>query len=146
LAVNANTGTAYVIWIDERWAPGVAWDIYSARGVLRQGVEEGGEERSTETGIRLEAVYPNPMLERASVRFVVRADMVICLAVYNVAGQKVCTLREGVIEEGVYDVRWDGRDQSGKEVRSGIYFVGLEWQELQRQDSQRLVQKLVKLQ
>ena len=144
LAVNSQTGTAYVIWSDERNNPRAAIDIYSARGVLRSGVEEKTKRLAGLNGLRLEAIYPNPMREKTSIRYALSKKGNVCLTVYNVAGQRVCTLREGVIEEGVHDVRWDGRDANGKEVKAGVYFIGLEW-DGHDEPGCRLVRQLVKL-
>ena len=45
--------------------------------------------------------------------------------VFNLAGQKVATLVEGARVAGTYTVRWDGRDDSGKELASGVYLYRL---------------------
>ncbi|MBI2502337.1 MAG: T9SS type A sorting domain-containing protein [Candidatus Latescibacteria bacterium] len=47
------------------------------------------------------------------------------LAVYNLAGQRVVRLAEGVREAGSYTVRWDGRDEQGHELASGVYLYRL---------------------
>ena len=44
---------------------------------------------------------------------------------YNSIGQQVATLAEGVREVGAYSVRWDGRDDSGNELGSGMYLYQL---------------------
>jgi flagellar hook assembly protein FlgD len=87
------------------------------------------------------------MLERVKVRYARPAETRIRLAVYNVAGQRVCTLREGVVTAaGKHEVEWDGRHQDGKEAGSGIYFVSLESKDMQTQEEKRFVQKVVKVQ
>ena len=48
------------------------------------------------------------------------------LQVYNALGQEVRTLVDGFQEMGVQAVVWDGRDTSGQEVSSGVYFYRLE--------------------
>jgi flagellar hook assembly protein FlgD len=47
------------------------------------------------------------------------------LKVYNILGQLVRTLVDEEKTPGNYDVVWDGKDDSGKEVSSGIYFYQL---------------------
>lgn len=44
------------------------------------------------------------------------------LAVYNVTGQKVKTLVDGYMNAGVHIIRWDGTNDRGEVVSSGIYF------------------------
>ncbi|MDZ7306648.1 MAG: T9SS type A sorting domain-containing protein, partial [candidate division KSB1 bacterium] len=50
------------------------------------------------------------------------------LAVYNILGQPVRTLMEGVRPAGEFQVTWDGRDNRGRQVASGVYFYRLEAQ------------------
>jgi hypothetical protein len=47
------------------------------------------------------------------------------LVIYNVLGQEVRTLVDGVKEAGYYTVTWDGRDGGGNDVSSGVYFYRL---------------------
>ncbi|NUO79739.1 T9SS type A sorting domain-containing protein, partial [candidate division KSB1 bacterium] len=48
------------------------------------------------------------------------------LAVYNILGRRVRTLVDGVQAAGEQRVTWDGRDDEGAAVTSGIYFYRLE--------------------
>ena len=41
-------------------------------------------------------------------------------------GQKVAVLLDGYMDKGYGEVTWDGADQSGRPVASGIYFYRLE--------------------
>ncbi len=44
------------------------------------------------------------------------------VAVYNVAGQRVRSLVSAHESQGVHEVSWDGRSESGMEAPSGVYF------------------------
>jgi flagellar hook assembly protein FlgD len=46
--------------------------------------------------------------------------------VYNVLGQKVRSLANGPVAAGFHEVTWDGRDDLGTVVQSGVYFYRLE--------------------
>jgi flagellar hook assembly protein FlgD len=48
-------------------------------------------------------------------------DSRVTLAVYNLLGQKVKTLVDSEQEAGYYTVRWDGTNDMGSKVSSGIY-------------------------
>ena len=48
------------------------------------------------------------------------------LAVYNLAGQKVATLVDGPRQAGTYAINWDGRDDQGRELASGMYLYRLQ--------------------
>ena len=43
------------------------------------------------------------------------------LHIYDIAGQRVRQLREGVRGAGSYRTRWEGRDDDGRSVSSGVY-------------------------
>ena len=44
---------------------------------------------------------------------------------HNMAGKKVATLIEGMRQAGIYSVRWDGRDDGGVDLASGLYLYKL---------------------
>ena len=59
-------------------------------------------------------------------QFMVHSSLHTTLKIYNVLGQKVRTLVNGPKKAGSYQVAWDGKDEQGKDVSSGIYFYTLE--------------------
>lgn len=48
------------------------------------------------------------------------------LKVYNITGQVVRTLVNGRVEPDFYSVIWDGRNDRGKEVGHGVYFLRMD--------------------
>ncbi|RKY59295.1 MAG: hypothetical protein DRP95_05200 [Candidatus Latescibacterota bacterium] len=77
---------------------------------------------SVPKGYRLSA-FPNPFNSRTSILVEVPESDAV-LAVYDVKGRKVRTIAEG-IPAGEYAISWDGRDDAGKPVASGVYIVRL---------------------
>ena len=76
----------------------------------------------------LQQNYPNPFNPSTDIRYQIaeRGDAIrTTLKIYNVLGQEIRTLVDEVKEPGFYSVRWDGRDQFGNDVASGIYFYQL---------------------
>ena len=69
--------------------------------------------------------YPNPFNSGTVIRFDLPAAQAVELAVYNLSGQQVTTLVTGPREAGTYSVRWDGRDDDGRELASGVYLYRL---------------------
>jgi hypothetical protein len=76
--------------------------------------------------------YPNPFNPSTAIPFRVRSlefgagrPIHTTLAIYNILGQKVRTLVDEERIPGEYKVIWDGKDEKGKEVSSGIYFYQL---------------------
>lgn len=47
------------------------------------------------------------------------------MALYNLTGQRVATMAQGRREAGAYTLRWDGRDEQGREMSSGVYLYQL---------------------
>jgi len=77
-------------------------------------------------GFALEQNYPNPFNPTTTIRFRIPEDARVKLEVFNLLGQKVRTLVDAQRSAGVTSVNWDGRNGSGAQVSSGIYFYRLE--------------------
>jgi hypothetical protein len=70
--------------------------------------------------------YPNPFNPSTTIQFTVRSRTQVSLKVYNVAGQLVRTLLNDQRAPGsVHSVAWDGRNDAGQSVSSGVYFYKL---------------------
>jgi hypothetical protein len=65
--------------------------------------------------------YPNPFNPTTDIQFSVPQSGDVKIAVYNVLGQEVRTLFAGVAERGTRIVRWDGRNNAGNLMPSGMY-------------------------
>ncbi len=74
----------------------------------------------------LEQNYPNAFNPITNIRFSVAQRGPVKLVLYNVAGQRVKTLINKVLEADTYQVEWNGRDENGKDVSSGIYLYRME--------------------
>ena len=68
--------------------------------------------------------YPNPFNANTTISFNTNGGEV-SLAVYDITGSLVKTLVNGSLEAGSHSIIWDGKDNSGSEVSSGIYFYRL---------------------
>ncbi|MGQ9810661.1 MAG: FlgD immunoglobulin-like domain containing protein [bacterium] len=71
-------------------------------------------------------VRPNPTFEGVTVKLILPEPGNISLKIYNVQGALVKTVSSGRFDAGSYTVPWDGRNQDGERVTSGVYFVRLE--------------------
>ena len=74
----------------------------------------------------MEQGYPNPSSGRMEIKYQLPRSGRVDLKIYNVSGQLVRTLESGNKPAGFYGVRWDGRDDQGQNVSSGIYFCKLQ--------------------
>ena len=69
--------------------------------------------------------YPNPGNPSTVISYTLAENSKVNLTIYNTLGQAVRTLVDGHQTANIYKVVWDGRDDSGKEVASGVYFYRL---------------------
>lgn len=66
---------------------------------------------------------PNPFNPMTLIRYSIGQPGPVRLDVYNILGQRVKNLMKQTLDSGVYQVEWDGRDQNGNPVSSGVYFL-----------------------
>jgi len=69
--------------------------------------------------------YPNPFNPSTTVSFALPEAGSVTLKVYSETGQLVATLAEAEMNVGRYAISWDGRNQTGATVASGVYFYRL---------------------
>lgn len=76
----------------------------------------------------LAAAFPNPFNPTTTIRYGLRESIHVTLRVYNTAGQEVRTLVDELQtpREDGFRVVWDGRNDAGSNVASGIYFYRLQ--------------------
>ena len=70
--------------------------------------------------------YPNPFNPQITIAFETAVDGMAKLELYDVQGRRVRTLFQEVRPAGRQQVVWDGRDDSGHFVGSGVYVARLE--------------------
>jgi hypothetical protein len=69
--------------------------------------------------------YPNPFNPQTSIEFALPEGQMVSLEIFNILGQRVRTLVGGFRKAGTYTVVWDGANDVGSDVPSGIYFYRL---------------------
>ena len=69
---------------------------------------------------------PNPARTGTTIQFVLASPTEVALDVFDVAGRKVASLEDGLMESGPHDAPWDLTDETGNAVASGVYFYRLE--------------------
>ena len=90
------------------------------------------ESTATVTGPTVESVafslyanYPNPFNAETQIVYTLSEVGPVELAIYNVRGQRVRTLVQGVQAAGLYQIAWNGRSDSGAALASGVYLYRL---------------------
>jgi hypothetical protein len=75
--------------------------------------------------------YPNPFNPETWIPFHLKGEASVSIRIFNLSGQLIRTLDLGNMDAGVYVSRskaayWDGKNEAGEEVSSGIYFYTLQ--------------------
>ena len=102
-------------------------DCVQCHGVEHAGVTGVVDELSIKpSNYQLSQNYPNPFNPSTNIRFSVPQSEKVHLAIYDIKGSLVKTIvNYEEYNTGTYQATWDGVDQSGKRVASGIYFARL---------------------
>lgn len=120
--------------IDYKRAIGsVSWGFYKGN-IRRSGnsfdmlsYEEIPEDIALVTELR--GNYPNPFNPDTTIRFSLANDSNVRLVIYNIRGQQVKDLVNEKMEKGLHNIMWDGTDDRGRNVGSGVYFYRLDSEE-----------------
>ncbi len=75
--------------------------------------------------LRLDQNMPNPFNPKTSIRFALTRSGHVKLDVFDVEGRLVRVLADGIREAGDHDLTWDGKDDAGRSLSSGVYFYRL---------------------
>jgi hypothetical protein len=84
----------------------------------------GGEKIPTEYALIQN--YPNPFNPNTNIRYQLPADSRVTLKVFNVLGEEVRVLFDGIENAGYKSLVWNAKDNYGNDIASGIYFYRLE--------------------
>jgi hypothetical protein len=78
-------------------------------------------------GFELHPNTPNPFNPRTTIQFdAAAAGARVQLRIYDSGGRRVRTLLDEVVAAGAREVAWDGRDDAGRRLASGVYYYQLE--------------------
>jgi carboxypeptidase T len=132
-AAGVAEGSVTTAWIvDSSLADGTYyWRVYADDGTERGPLMETGSFTVESTGLEdgvvssvvLHRARPNPFASETLLSFEMPAREAVTFSIYSVDGRLVRRLVEGQAGPGPVEVVWDGRDDRGLEVGSGLYFM-----------------------
>ncbi len=70
--------------------------------------------------------YPNPFNPETTISFDLKANSAVTIDVYNIKGQRVNRIVEGDYKAGRHTIVWNGEDNNGSQVSSGVYFYKMQ--------------------
>jgi hypothetical protein len=107
---------------DVAWASGHASNMHGKTII----VTSVASDKPLPSAYYLKQNYPNPFNPSTSMSFGLPTEDNVMIVIFNSVGEKVRTLLSGRLDAGVHTISWDGTDETGKLVASGVYLYKLE--------------------
>ncbi|HEX6790338.1 MAG TPA: FlgD immunoglobulin-like domain containing protein [Candidatus Krumholzibacteria bacterium] len=127
LATQSMSGRSTFSYVDESAVPGKSYrymiGVVDGEGEFVSPIQSFTMPAAS---TRLEQNMPNPFNPTTAIRFSLASKENVTLAVYDIAGRLVRSLVNGTREVGSHEMTWDGRDNAGASVSSGVYFYRLD--------------------
>lgn len=117
---------AYAIWADGRSSGKTEILGLYAQKLSNEASSVNDPSTPTPSAFKLLQNYPNPFNPSTTIAFDVRdVNREYTLNIYNVKGQTVKTLFSGNLTSGHHTMVWDGKDDNGRSVATGVYYYRL---------------------
>jgi len=123
--IEIGIDSTYTYFVTAQYLQGES--IPSNTAVIRP--SSGSEETLGNCKTELLNNYPNPFNPSTVISFSLEREQQVELAIYNLKGQRVKNIVNSVMGVGLHRVVWNGLDDSGKVVSSGIYFYQMKTQD-----------------
>ncbi|MCH7879486.1 MAG: T9SS type A sorting domain-containing protein [candidate division Zixibacteria bacterium] len=117
----AARGRSWFAWHDARSGGS---NVYLT-GYVHSTTDVGDDGALLPEHFALQQNYPNPFNPTTQISFTLPRSERVTLMVYNIAGQKVRLLIDEKLSSGLHTIEWNGRDDRGSSVSSGIYLYRL---------------------
>lgn len=124
----------YFDWILETWQTDNWFNLKKGRSINKDEYKdkfEASTQSLASTALILSQNYPNPFNKLTTIIYKIPQDssnlnkIRVRLSIYDILGNTIRTMVNKEQKSGTYRVYWDGTDQQGNEIASGIYFYEL---------------------
>ena len=88
----------------------------------------------------LESNFPNPFNPVTKIQFSLKEACFVNIIIYNILGKEVCTLISKPMKKGNHCCLWDGSNNAGKQVSTGVYFYKLSTNEFKKTKKMLFIQ------
>lgn len=119
ILMDSRNNAAVIAWVDPRTD---GHNVYMTQIDYGTTDINNTDPGTLPTGYSLEQNYPNPFNPTTSIQFALPSKSHVKLEVYNLLGRKIATIADNIFESGTHTVNWDGKNNSGEQSASGIYF------------------------
>jgi hypothetical protein len=117
IGLSAWGGEVQMAWTDTRNGN---QDVFSGRMSLTAARDAGPP---VPGGLAITSIYPNPFNSGTVIRYNIPTKGSVNLGIYDLTGRKIRTLIAGQPVSGSGQVVWNGADNAGNPMASGVYFV-----------------------
>ena len=123
---NYSADWSWTVWADDGWD-----EVQATNGPRTITVDVGwylgmNDETIIPDVFALHQNYPNPFNPVTTIRYDIPEQALVRIDIYNILGQKVAVLAEGLHEPGFHAVRWNGTNMYGNALSSGMYFYHIQ--------------------
>lgn len=138
---NADCGHSWFTEPNRPWTDALGRGILGAADIelLLQAPVVASDDLENPVPVAALSNYPNPFTTQTGISFSLKSPQPVELCIYNIKGQKLRQLLSSDLAAGTHTIDWDGRDQSGRLLSSGIYLCSL------KAGSHRLVSRMAVL-
>ncbi len=91
--------------------------------IIENGTLTGSKESKTDLG---SAAYPNPFSDKISFTFETKQKEYVTVSILDLSGKVIAYLMDAPLTPGAYEVAWNGTDQKGNSLTSGMYLYSLQ--------------------
>ena len=112
--------------IDDAW---LFIFVDALTGEIVTAVEGPGDPGNLPGEFSLQPNYPNPFNAQTVIGYTLPRASHVEVAIYNILGQRVRTLIDEIQPAGHHHVQWDGSDDGGRPLASGLYFCRMRAEE-----------------
>ncbi len=135
-AVNTFNGWNFV----NIWAADTEYEVNDGYPYLRAVDYVSSDKNELIPVIKTTAYnYPNPFNPETTISYTLPASGRVKIEIFNVKGQKINKLYDSFTEHGTHSIVWNGRDEQGNILASGVYFCRIE------SEGSRLLRKMIML-
>ena len=117
-----DTSYLWIVEVTDGVANRLADSAFTFRMPVPLAIDEGGQ---LPLQFVLHQNYPNPFNPKTQIEFDLPHQAKVSLKIYDIMGREVRAVVDDVLSLGYYKVIWEGRDQRGKQVPSGVYIARL---------------------
>ena len=126
VGIKATAGSTYYFKVNYWSGTAGSYSISANRSYIATGIEQNTKNKLVPLELALEQNYPNPFNPSTTIRYDLPETQHAKITVFSLLGQEIAELVNMTQSPGSYRVVWNGKDQQGKDMPSGMYLIRLQ--------------------